>query len=392
MTKRKNQVKRKMKRAIEDDADETALNNANEGMCDEEEESWCLSRSLTLEDLTSEHKAMRDSDDCNLQAWLVCAGNKTSMEWNTCADCMLRDCENWPSEERCNDVEESLPIDVNLELHIREKCTKDKELKTPDHASKNALLHQFINNTIAQNSKESINDMPPLINSTLHQSTNKEVNMTGSLVSDLTSDFSSVNVNVTEEEANAETECAEIGNNNDNNTSTASRKKTPMKTSFCACFQNSQKEGLIKLNPEEHNKNTKELRKEGCFVVCAPCEKFRNKSNGVVNLRRRCYQHYFKEQCCRTEARGVRMRTLEDAKKTKSNKEVKSCSQSVLHNFFPPKGAESKIGNENDNSDDRDLNADAQEGLARNDSVSETSNVSIARQGSICFDHHSFLH
>ena len=86
------------------------------------------------------------------------------------------------------------------------------------------------------------------------------------------------------------------------------------------------------------------------------------------------------------------MRILEDTKKTKSNNEVKSYSQSMLHNFFPPKADKSKIGDENYNSDNRDLNADAQEGLECDDSVSATSNVGIARQGSVCFDYYSFLY
>ena len=109
-----------------------------------EEESWCLSRSLTLEDLTSEHKVMCDSDDCNLQAWFVHEGNKTSMEWNTCVDCMLRDYENWPTEECCNEVNASLPIEINLELYTRENCTIDKELKNPITCQN---LHFYINSS-----------------------------------------------------------------------------------------------------------------------------------------------------------------------------------------------------------------------------------------------------
>ena len=92
--------------------------------------------------------------------------------------------------------------------------------------SKFTFLHQFIDNTIAQTPNESINDMPPLINSALHQSTNEEGNITGSLVSDLTSDLSSINANATQEEAIIETECAEIGNKNANDESTPSRKKS----------------------------------------------------------------------------------------------------------------------------------------------------------------------
>ena len=89
-------------------------------MHDDEEESWFMSQLLTLEDLTSEHKIMCDSDNCNLQAWLIYVGNKTSMEWNACVDCVLRYYENWPTEEHCDEVNASLPIDINLELHMRE--------------------------------------------------------------------------------------------------------------------------------------------------------------------------------------------------------------------------------------------------------------------------------
>ena len=73
-----------------------------------------------------------------------------------------------------------------------------------------------------------------------------------------------------------------------------------------------------------------------------PREKHRNKSDGVVNLRRKYYQHYFKEQHCATEAHRVCMRMLEDTKKTKSKKKVQSYSQSMLHNFFSPKANKSK--------------------------------------------------
>ena len=92
-----------------------------EGMCDDEEESWFIYQLLTLEDLTSEHEIMCDSDNCNLQAWLVYVGNKTSMQWNVCVDCVLRDHENWPTEECCNEVNASLPIEINLEIHVRKK-------------------------------------------------------------------------------------------------------------------------------------------------------------------------------------------------------------------------------------------------------------------------------
>ena len=55
--------------------------------------------------------------------------------------------------------------------------------------------------------------------------------------------------------------------------------------------------------------------KEGCFVACAPCEKHRNKSDGVVNLRHQCCECYFKDQHCMTEAGKACVRTLEDSKK-----------------------------------------------------------------------------
>ena len=61
-------MKRKKKCAIEDDIDKTILNDTNEAIYNDEKESWLLSQLLTLEDLTSEHKIMCDSDNCNLQA------------------------------------------------------------------------------------------------------------------------------------------------------------------------------------------------------------------------------------------------------------------------------------------------------------------------------------
>ena len=93
--KTKKQVKRKNK---------TMLNDTNEGTRDDEEESLFLSHLITFEDLTSEHKIMCDSDNCNLQAWLIYVGNNVSMEWNTCVDCILREHDNWPTEEHCDEV------------------------------------------------------------------------------------------------------------------------------------------------------------------------------------------------------------------------------------------------------------------------------------------------
>ena len=127
---------------------------------------------------------------------------------------------------------------------------------------------------------------------------------------------------------------ADIGTRNNENNGTTSKKKTPQKRSFSSYFKNLEKEGLIKLNPEVYNKNTKEMHAEGYFVVCAPCEKCRNKSDGMVKLRRQHYECYFKDQHCMTETHKACMRMLEDSKKTKSQKKVKSYSQSMLHIFF----------------------------------------------------------
>ena len=65
----------------------------------------------------------------------------------------------------------------------------------------------------------------------------------------------------------------------------------------------------------------------------------------------------------------------------------------MLHNFFSPKVDKSKTSNENDNSNNRDLNIDqtleatpvgdndnnVEEGLAYNESISATSNVTNTR-------------
>ena len=79
----------------------------------DKEESQFLSKLLILEKLLLEHKIICDGKYCNLQAWLIYVRNKSSIEQNTCIDCILQDYNNWIIEEHCNEVKVLLPIDIN---------------------------------------------------------------------------------------------------------------------------------------------------------------------------------------------------------------------------------------------------------------------------------------
>ena len=78
-----------------------------------------------------------------------------------------------------------------------------------------------------------------------------------------------------------------------------------------------------------------------------PCEKYRNESDGVVNLRHQHCECYFKDQPRATEAHEARTRMFEYSKKTKSSEKVKSHSQSMSHDFFSPIADKHETSNEN---------------------------------------------
>ena len=211
--------------------------------------------------------------------------------------------------------------------------------------SRNTLLHDFINNNVASNINESIVDIPPLINSAVLQKNNDEGNVTCS-ISDLTADQISANVNVTQNASMLDTTNASLHMNNVESNATRPKRKMHVKKCFSLCFKILEKEGLVKLHLEAHNKRTKEIHQEGCFVVCMPCEKNRNKSDDVVNLRRQHCEHYFKNQHYTIEAHQACVRTLEDSKRAKSATKVKSYSQSTLHSFFSPVTVKTDTSNE----------------------------------------------
>jgi len=314
----------------------------NEKVDKDAQESWYLSKLLSYEELASEHKVICNSEHCTLQAWLVYVGNKSSKEWSTCIDCMLRDYNDWPTEKNCKEVKLSLPIEVNQEIYIREKCTIDKGLTIPKYISKNTVLHEFIKNSIKQNA-EPIDDIPALIHPTMNKDeTQKET--VNSSISDISSDITSINTTL--KESIIEIKATDLSSINSKQTSNSSRSKTPVKRCFSPYFKALEKEGLVKLNPEIHNTKTKEMHKEGYYVVCIPCEKYRSKSDGVVNLRRQYYDYYFKDQHCKSESHKVAMNLLKDNNQTKSNEKVKSYSQSMLHNYFSPKPKRVEASNE----------------------------------------------
>ena len=79
---------------------------------------------------------------------------------------------------------------------------------------------------------------------------------------------------------------ADIVSANSTQTANTSKNKMLVKWCFSLYFKALEKEGLVKLNLEIHNTKTREMHKEGYYVVYIPCEKYRSKLDSVVNLRR----------------------------------------------------------------------------------------------------------
>jgi len=158
---------------------------------EEAEESWFLSKLLSLKVVLLEHKIICYDKNYILQVWLIYVGNKTNKEWPTCIDSMLRDYNDWPSEELCNEVSKSLPIDTNLEIYIHDKCTTNKQIHLPIYISNNYILHKLIKNNM--NVAKDFNNIPLLINPTSNKINQDEDNRIY-LMSDITNDHHFTNV------------------------------------------------------------------------------------------------------------------------------------------------------------------------------------------------------
>jgi len=139
--------------------------------------------------------------------------------------------------------------------------------------------------------------------------------------------------------------------------STNSKSNKPVKRCFYSYFTNLEKQGLVKLDPEVFNLKTKAIYKYSDNVIYILCEKYRNKSDGIIKLCRPFYPYYYKNQHCTTEAHLVSIRLHEDAKRAKLKIKVKTYSQSMLHNYFAvvtektiTEMSETNVNSNNDNS------------------------------------------
>jgi len=125
-----------------------------------EDEAWYLEKILSFEELTNEFILMCDTDECNLQAWLQYEQSKLKNKWNTCIDCMLNDFDDWPSKEVCVEAKAAIPISVDLELFVRDKCATTKDVKIPSYISSNKIDYKLIDsNNITEDNMPSLNTL-----------------------------------------------------------------------------------------------------------------------------------------------------------------------------------------------------------------------------------------
>ena len=89
---------------------------------------------------------------------MIYKGNQSETESLTCLDCILQDYEEWPSLELISETLFKLSIDINLELFIRNKCTRNQSLIILSYISKNTMLYEII-----KGSKSNLIDDLPLL-------------------------------------------------------------------------------------------------------------------------------------------------------------------------------------------------------------------------------------
>ena len=302
---------------------------------DELEESWYLDKVLSLEELSNEHVIMCKNETCQLQAWMIYKGNISDDEWPSCIDCMLNDYQDWPSIELISDMKDIFPIDTNLELFIRNKCTNNQNLQIPIHISNNIILHQFI---ASQNEMKTITtneDLPKLQNpyvivNTINKSTDNDI------ISNITDNETLPTMN--SQSSRTRNDADNDGPSEENLTSTSSvkvKKSTkPEKTRFSSRMEKLEEDGLVDLSPKIFDSESKTLHKKGLCIMCIPYKTYRVKSEGTINLRRKFYEYYY-DQHCKTKNHIESIQMQKESRMRKSGAKSTSSTQSMLHNYFP---------------------------------------------------------
>ena len=89
---------------------------------------------------------------------MIYKGNQSETESPSYLICMLQDYKEWPWLELISETSFKLPIDINLELFIRNKCTRNQSLTIPSYISKNTMLREIIKGS----KSNSVDDLPLL--------------------------------------------------------------------------------------------------------------------------------------------------------------------------------------------------------------------------------------
>jgi len=170
---------------------------------DNEDELWYVRKFFTLEELQNEHVATCDNEDCQLHAWMLFEGVDSGKNWRTCIDCMMIDYDEWPSIEKCKEIDCQLPISSELEVFVRQHCTNEPQILFPPCTCENKEINNFndANNTPRNQLN---NETPPLLNDVAIEN---NANETMRLNTDAHNDNvnSSNNINIDQDSTNRST-------------------------------------------------------------------------------------------------------------------------------------------------------------------------------------------
>ena len=101
-----------------------------------------------------------------------------------------------------------------------------------------------------------------------------------------------------------------------------------------------ERKGLVHLNPQFIDKRNGKLHEKGRHVACMPCQSFRPRVDGFINLRRNycdyCFHQHAQNQGHIT-AKSLHDRKLQMDKKNNNKEKPKTLTQSMMSSFLVPK-------------------------------------------------------
>ena len=77
---------------------------------------------------------------------------------------MFKDFNHWPSKKMCFEADRTLPIPLDLELHVRAKCAANNSILIPNYMSKNKIDYRLIINDNDIINRNINMNVPPLLN------------------------------------------------------------------------------------------------------------------------------------------------------------------------------------------------------------------------------------